>query len=1201
MSKKLVCVLLIFALITFIEGVEARDLSNSDLIKRTLDKSDNSGVSVAGAEKIFRVNGKLGNIQTLSANEIDGKVRHFLATNRKQFDINPDNLLLVSSSIPDNKEALSLLKYEQIFSGIKVYSSTVIVAIKRDTIVTVKSNYFSGIQIDTTPGLNTDRITEIIQQDLGIAIDNEKLKLYKPFKLDDLINKPLNSGTTIKEISKVIYPIKTGDNIEYKLAYKVELGLILIPPAKWVYLVDANNGEILEKNNKVVFENINGRVSGQIYPESPVQTKSARGFGNEKLTKSLNATGNVFWSGKGNNLDNTLITKEPISLASASSAVLSFKTKYSIQKYNDTGLVLVSPNKREWYIADVLTGNLRTWETREINFSSIIGYDIYLAFEYLTDSSITDEGWYIDDIKVETDQGPVFSDNANDLSLWTNDGFSIVQRDIANYSTIGYTDPIGNYSLSGLSGSINLYTELEGKFVKVYDIDGDSNHSTTLTAPATHNWDWNDYDTSYKKEESNVYYHVNNVHDFFTKGDPFNIDSMNIPITAMVQYPGTCNAFSEGTDIFFFEAGDGCEATSLYSDIIYHEYTHSVVNHIYTTDLPYWSESGALDEGWADYFATTINNNSCLGEGFMGETCLRDTNNAIKYPYDMLGEVHYDSRIVSGAAWDLRKLMGSKNADALIINAIKLEPFNFTEYLEDLMIADDDNANLEDGTPHLYEICTAFYSKHGIPSSYCGKYYTIPETVNLLKNPGFEDGPMDWEQSSSGGYKLIESSNRARNGNWQAILGGYPEAKDAISQDVSIPSDAKQVYVQFWYAALTLKTSDKPLDSMKVEILKPSDNTVLKSLVTLSNLDMLYGGYNISKQFDVSEFKGQTVRLRFQMSTNAENNTTMFLIDDAALMINNEPQLAQIASINVSPSTSSMNVGDTKQFIATAMDNNGSALAGINISWTSSNKSVGTIAPSTSITGPDGTASATFTALANGSATIEAANGSASGSADIIVNGNIISELTVNVSNGKISTVGSNTTLDIMLNKAPEGLSGYNISLTLSNATVAEIISVSFPAWAAPNSSSSLPRDSIWLKASDLNNKIQKGAENIILATLTVRGDNMGKTEINPAIISMDDDNGSIIEADTVSGQLEIGSGDSVIPFPCGTCKTPTDPDNDGLYEDINGNGRKDFQDIVLLFNYLEWVSSNEPIPNFDFNKNGRIDFNDIIKLFEEL
>ncbi|RLJ00995.1 MAG: hypothetical protein DRP08_06080 [Candidatus Aenigmatarchaeota archaeon] len=39
-----------------------------------------------------------------------------------------------------------------------------------------------------------------------------------------------------------------------------------------------------------------------------------------------------------------------------------------------------------------------------------------------------------------------------------------------------------------------------------------------------------------------------------------------------------------------------------------------------------------------------------------------------------------------------------------------------------------------------------------------------------------------------------------------------------------------------------------------------------------------------------------------------------------------------------------------------------------------------------------------------------------------------------------------------------------------------------------------------------------------------------------------------------------------VVQFP-GCTNPPTDPDDDGLYEDINGNGRKDFNDVVKFFN----------------------------------
>jgi parallel beta-helix repeat protein len=73
-----------------------------------------------------------------------------------------------------------------------------------------------------------------------------------------------------------------------------------------------------------------------------------------------------------------------------------------------------------------------------------------------------------------------------------------------------------------------------------------------------------------------------------------------------------------------------------------------------------------------------------------------------------------------------------------------------------------------------------------------------------------------------------------------------------------------------------------------------------------------------------------------------------------------------------------------------------------------------------------------------------------------------------------------------------------------------------------------------------------------------------------------------------------------IFPLP-GYAKLPTDPDGDGIYEDLNGNGRLDFADVVLYFNQMTWIAANEPIAAFDLNGNGRIDFADIVALFNEI
>ena len=62
----------------------------------------------------------------------------------------------------------------------------------------------------------------------------------------------------------------------------------------------------------------------------------------------------------------------------------------------------------------------------------------------------------------------------------------------------------------------------------------------------------------------------------------------------------------------------------------------------------------------------------------------------------------------------------------------------------------------------------------------------------------------------------------------------------------------------------------------------------------------------------------------------------------------------------------------------------------------------------------------------------------------------------------------------------------------------------------------------------------------------------------------------------------------ATLPALPGVASAPRDPDNDGRYEDVNGNGRIDFSDVTLLFNNLDTVTDYLPAA-FDFNKNGRM------------
>jgi S-layer protein (TIGR01567 family) len=856
--------------------------------------------------KIFRGVFDLG-VDTISLipEDRDLKFRSFLSNNANRFNIDPADLRLFSSHIARKSEDLSVLKYKQEYKGFDVYSSRVVAAIRNNKVVILKYNYYPGLEISTKPTLSYVEILNIVEEGLDIPIKGKSLNIQDFQKKKSTDDK--NKSTHPEDISLLIYPEDTGSGFRYHLAYKVELGLFNSPPEKWTYIVDANSGDILERYNKVVFSTMSGKINGSIYPESPKQSPVKKNFRNATLYDSQSYTSNVFWSGSGNDLQNYIVTKNPINLSGVSSATLEFKSKFSIEKGYDFGYVMFSFNGQDFYIMpefEVYSGIKSSWSTRRITLSDLIGNKIWLAFFYETDKDIVYDGWYIDDIKVNTSSGIIFSDSADNFTNWDNNEFSVVQQELEEHTALGNTGPDGSYSLSGLPGNFTLYAELEGPFVNVYNVTGmDVNKTSIIDTPATYNIDWGFNDTSYKREQSNVFYHVNIVHDYFTRESPFDIYEMNYQTLADVQYFGTCNAFADGMNIHFYGVGGGCEATSLFSDVIYHEYTHNVVDHIYTTPLPYREESGALNEGWADYFAAVINENPCMAEGWRGD-CLKDLNNTYKYPEDVVGEVHLDSRIVSGAAWDLRQMVGADVTDTLVINALKLEPFNFTEYLEDVIFADDNNSNLEDGTPHLFEICTAFFKNHGIHSYYCDSYYPVPKTLNILKDPGFESGSAAWIEYSRGGYDIFYNrTDRSHYGSVFAWLGGYNNAKDFIYQDITIPSNASQAYVRFWYWINTVEMTTTNPDRVSVEIRKPDDDTLLRFLVNLSSLDKSYG-YVISEKYDVSEYRGQTIRLKFNATTNL-NALTNFRIDDTELSVTQRVPGEGIAVKIINPTTSS--------------------------------------------------------------------------------------------------------------------------------------------------------------------------------------------------------------------------------------------------------------------------------------------------------
>src|SRR5881394_3516674 len=156
-------------------------------------------------------------------------------------------------------------------------------------------------------------------------------------------------------------------------------------------------------------------------------------------------------------------------------------------------------------------------------------------------------------------------------------------------------------------------------------------------------------------------------------------------------------------------------------------------------------------------------------------------------------------------------------------------------------------------------------------------------TYDIFTDGGFET-PNTWVGQSSGGFDVIFSDpDVAHSGSGYAWLGGYETGVDSVYHDIDIPADAASVAVQFWYSITTEEIQNTGVhDTMVVSVLDPKTNAVLANLATYSDVNVSEF-WKPSIQYDISAFRGKSIRLKFS-AVNDAANTTSFYLDDIAVL-----------------------------------------------------------------------------------------------------------------------------------------------------------------------------------------------------------------------------------------------------------------------------------------------------------------------------
>lgn len=635
--------------------------------------------------------------------------------------------------------------------------------------ITKYETFKDGIRVEglSKVELNKNNKTILKQQQLKPA-KIKKTSIYRvqssfaqtpKLNLSSIIN--LTRDYKIRNIETIYL----NHNSELKLVYKVDM---VAPQESLTHYIDVNTNEILNTKNNMRYSQFFGDVYGSIYPYNVYDDLVQVPFNNLYLTLN-DKSSSLFYSGSANNYQATMQT-DNIIIPNLTSINLTFNIKYVLENGWDFLYVQISTNNgSSWNvlngtfmtsyqhpecgvcIPDALgyTGNQSGFEKEIINLKSYANRNITIRFIYLTDTYLYYDGAYLDNISIESENGTLFFQTATSYSNISFNNFKIW------YPFETYvTDESGFFNISTSNSNLSIELEADtvivenGKNTKtIFEYDGNLSQHNLINITS--------FDNSQNHAESNVYYHVNKIHDYFTINKSVSYMDYKVPSVVMVQ-PASCNAYYDGYSLNFIENTSSCNNPALWADIIYHEYVHGITGNIYD-NLPYEKATGAMDEAFSDFFAYALTQNSKIGENWKGPY-IRNINNTKRYPEDLVNpddfttcipnqqtndlcHVHTNSEILGGALFDLSELLGIKNSTDLTLATMIFQStdsgITFESFLDAMLIVDDNNSNIADMTPNFIPICNSFMS-HGINSANCTKLFlqnTFPnQSQNIYDN-----------------------------------------------------------------------------------------------------------------------------------------------------------------------------------------------------------------------------------------------------------------------------------------------------------------------------------------------------------------------------------------------------------------------------------------------------------------------------------
>ncbi|MCP4548370.1 MAG: T9SS type A sorting domain-containing protein, partial [bacterium] len=309
------------------------------------------------------------------------------------------------------------------------------------------------------------------------------------------------------------------------------------------------------------------------------------------------------------------------------------------------------------------------------------------------------------------------------------------------------TDAAGDWNINGSGGSRTVTADLYGPYVDLNNYNGSEGAFDGTVYDGVPLQVYFD-DTNSRADERDVFDGVNDIHDFFELVDP-GYSYSNTRINAYInRTDGYCpgNAWWDGTINF-------CAGSSTYGNtgqiqgVVQHEFGHGV-----QANLLGWQGDQGLGEGNSDILANLLTQDSHIGRGFYIGNCssgIRNSLNSLVYPDDVVGvAIHAAGQVIAGFNWDAMVMLQDlyNEEQGTLVAAANwhfgrklLQPTTQPDQVLATFVADDDDNDLDNGTPHHAIYCEAA-TNHG---------FECPE---ILTGVRFTHTPLADTEDTQNGY-----------------------------------------------------------------------------------------------------------------------------------------------------------------------------------------------------------------------------------------------------------------------------------------------------------------------------------------------------------------------------------------------------------------------------------------------------------------